>query len=164
MYIMNLMKRLTMLIALLMLGVSVYAESPTSVNKAMNELVKKYDGAKGVNCVTVTKGQGLEVMKLMLNGELGKSFMKGVTSITVIDYSAAPAEVCDALRKDINVFTSLLQEFDVSQSKDLSKSKYTRCFACTSAANEGRLSDFVLAIEEGETRSIMYMAGEICVK
>ena len=153
-----------MLIGLLMLGVSVYAESPTGVNKAMNELVKKYDGAKGVNCVTVTKCQGLEVMKLMLNGELGKSFMKGVTSITVIDYSAAPAEVCDALRKDINVFTSLLQEFDVSQSKDLSKSKYTRCFACTSAANEGRLSDFVLAIEEGETRSIMYMAGEICVK
>ena len=43
------------------------------------EIVKKYDDNNGVSCVTVAKGSGLEMLKMVFNKEFGKEFMKGVT-------------------------------------------------------------------------------------
>lgn len=158
-------KRLTILIALLMLAIAnVYAETPSDASKAMRELVKKYNDTKGVNCITVTKGKGLEIMKMMLNNELGKSFMKGVTSITIIEYGEASEQVCQSLRKDLDQFTSLLKEFNLGGAKDIAQNQYSRCFACISEADAGKLTDFVIALEEGNTKNIMYMEGEIVVK
>ena len=153
------MRSFTVLVALLMItGVSLYAQSATPVEKAMAEIVAKYENTKGVDCITATKGSGLEMMKMMLNKQLGKSFMKGVTSITIIEYSEASAQVCQSLRKDLDIFTSLLEELDANEDG------YSRCFASPSKSGEGKLSDFIIAIEDDETKTIMYMAGEITIQ
>ena len=160
----NLIRKVVICAALLMLSGVVFAENPSKADVAMRELVKKYEDTKGVECVTVAKGSGLEVMKIALNKQMGISFMKGVTSITIISYDEASAEVAESLRKDLDVFTSLLEEFDMNKDKGKESKSYSRCFACVSEASEGKLSDFVIAIEDTETKMVMYMAGEIIVK
>ena len=113
--------------------------------------------------MTVAKGSGLELFKTMLKQEFGKTFIKGVTSITIIEYSDAPAETCKELHQDLDLFLSLLQEFDLSKEKDFSDNSFLRCFASESEAEEGTLSDFVAAIEDDKSKMLLYMAGQIKV-
>lgn len=112
--------------------------------------------------MTVGKGSGLGMMKMMFNQEFGKDFMKGVTSITIIEYSEASADVCAALRKDLDAFVSLLQEFDVSEEKNFEDNDFIRCFA--SVADSATISDFVMALESKDSKMIMYMSGEIKIE
>ena len=56
-----------------------YAQKSDDVEKQVNELVKKYDGKQGITCMKVAKGSGLELLKMALKNEFGKSFLKGVT-------------------------------------------------------------------------------------
>ena len=126
----------------------------------VDELVKKYENIEGVECLSVVKGGGLELIKMMLNKELGKSFMKGVTSITIIDYSDASQETCMSLHKDLDVFLSILEEIDMSEDESLSDNDYIRSFALISESEE-TISDFIIAMENEDVKSIMYMAGKI---
>ena len=142
--------------------VSINAQTSASVEKTANELVKKYEETAGVDCISVVKGGGLEMVKMMLKKEFGKDFMKGVTSITIIDYSDASEETCMALRKDLDAFMSILQEFDVSKEKQFADNDYIRCFA--SASESKVLSDFVIALENEESKMLMYMAGTIKIE
>ena len=154
-------KILTVFVAFLLATVS-YAQQPASIEKAVKDIVKKYDDNNGVSCMTVAKGSGLEMLKMVFNKEFGKEFMKGVTSITIIDYSDAPEATCMDIRKDLDVFQSLLSEFDVSEEKQFSDNDYIRCFASTNES--GILSDFVIALEDKESKMVMYMAGAIKVE
>ena len=113
--------------------------------------------------MTVAKGSGLELFKTMLKQEFGKTFIKGVTSITIIEYSDAPVETCKELHQDLDLFLSLLQEFDLSKEKDFSDNSFLRCFASESDAEAGTLSDFVAAIEDDKSKMLLYMAGQIKV-
>ena len=137
------------------------AQSSAEVEKAVNEIIGRYDGKDNVTCLTVTKGSGLNLVKAMLNQEFGRSFMKGVKSITLIEYTDASQETCIALRKDMDVFMSMLQEFDITEEKDFSDNDFIRCFASVSEGDI--LSDFVIAMEDKETKVLMYMAGTIKV-
>ena len=139
-----------------------YAQQSGEVEKKVNELVKKYDGTQGITCMTVVKGGGLEMIKMMLKKEFGKSFLKGVTCITFIEYSEAPEATCLAIRNDMDVFLSLLQEFDLSKEKQFSDNDYIRCFA--SSVESGTLSDFVVALESDNSKMLLYMAGKIAVE
>ena len=153
----------TILIALFVIAsVNCHAQQSQSVERTMNEIVKKHEGSQGVNCMTVVKGGGLEMLKMMFNKEFGKEFMRGVTSITLIEYSDASEETCMTLHKDLDAFLSLLQEFDVSKEKQFADNDYIRCFA--SATESDTLSDFVIALENDESKMIMYMAGKIVFK
>lgn len=157
----NFMKRIASLIVMIMMAVvSVYAQEPSQVEKMVDELVKKYENIEGVECLSVVKGGGLELIKMMLNKELGKSFMKGVTSITIIDYSDASQETCMSLHKDLDVFLSILEEIDMSEDESLSDNDYIRSFALISESEE-TISDFIIAMENEDVKSIMYMAGKI---
>jgi uncharacterized protein YfbU (UPF0304 family) len=138
------------------------AQTSASVESTVDEIVKKHEASKGVSCMKVVKGGGLELVKMMLKKEFGKDFMKGVTCITVIDYSEASEETCTTLHKDLDAFLSLLQEFDVSKEKQFADNDYIRCFA--SATESDTLSDFVIALENDESKMIMYMAGKIVFK
>ena len=128
----------------------------------MKEIVKKHEGSKGVNCMTVVKGGGLEMVKMMFNKEFGKEFLQGVTSITLIEYGQASEETCMTLHKDLDAFLSLLQEFDISKEKKFADNDYIRCFV--SASDSGTLSDFVIALEKEDSKVVMYMAGKIVVE
>ena len=159
----NVMRRMVLIVALLMMGFAKgYAVEPSQAGKAIAEIVKKYDGTNGVECVTVVRGRGLEMVKMMFNKQLGKDFMKGVTSITIIEYGDAPEETCLALRKELDAFTALLEEFKFGK-EEQADNDYTRCFASVSS-EEGTLSDFVFALEDEETKMLMYMAGKIKVE
>jgi hypothetical protein len=150
------------LLTIMMTAATTFAQSPSQAEKAARELVRKYDGSDGVECIVATKGNGLGLYKMMLNKEFGKDFMKGVTSITIIDYSSASEDVCIALRKDLDVFVSILEEFDLSDDKDYARNEYIRCFA--SIMDSDTISDFVFAMEEGSSKMLMYMAGRIIVE
>ena len=150
------------LLTIMMTAATTFAQSPSQAEKAARELVRKYDGSDGVECIVATKGNGLGLYKMMLNKEFGKDFMKGVTSITIIDYSSASEDVCIALRKDLDLFVSILEEFDLSDDKDYAGNEYIRCFA--SIMDSDTISDFVFAMEEGSSKMLMYMAGRIIVE
>lgn len=143
-------------------AIASYAEGNEKVEEAVKELVKKYDEVAGVDCMTVVKGEGLNLFKSMFNKQFGRDFMKGVTSITFIDYSSASQEVCDSLHKDMDVFLSLLKEFDTSKDLKLSGSDYVRAFA--SEADGNSISDFVIDLEDKGTKMVLYMAGKIICK
>ncbi|MBQ5689378.1 MAG: DUF4252 domain-containing protein, partial [Bacteroidales bacterium] len=83
----HLIKKITLIIALCAMTVMIgYAQSSSKVEEKFNEFVKKYENTEGVSSMSVVKGGGLELVKMIFSKELGKDFMKGVTSITVIDY------------------------------------------------------------------------------
>lgn len=160
---MNVMKRMALIAALLMIAfVNGYAQEASQVQKAVEEIVKKYDDTKGVECISIVKGGGLEIVKMMFRKQFGKDFMKGVTSITIIEYSDASEEICQALHKDLDVFITLLEEFDLGKDKKSTDNDYARCFA--SVSEDGTLSDFVIALEDNESKMCMYMAGKIKVE
>ena len=155
---------MALFVALVMMSMlSGYAQAPSAVEMEVSKIVKKYDNVKGVDCISVTKGSGLELFKMMLNKKFGKSFMKGVTGIVIIEYSDASEETCMSLRKDLDVFLSLLQEFNIGKEKEFANNDYIRSFASVSL-DTGTLSDFVIALENEESKTIMYMAGEIKVE
>lgn len=157
---MNIFKRITLLAALFVLiGVPVYAEGATEVEKAVANIIQKYQNTEGVTCLTVAKGSGLDMLKMLLKKEFGRTFMKGVKSISIIDYSSASAEICSSLRKEMDVFISILEEFKLDDNKDFSDNDFIRCFAASK--KEGTLSDFVIALEDEGTKTLIYMAGEI---
>ena len=153
--------RTALVAALFFCAVISQAQETSGVETAVKEIVKKYDGKDKVNCMSIVKGGGLELVKMALNKEFGKSFMKGVTSITIIDYSDASEATCEALRKELEVFSSLLQEFNLNEEKQFSDNDYIKCFA---SENSGVLSDFVVALESDKSKTIMYMAGKITVE
>ena len=159
----NVIKRLSLLVALCMMTiVAAHAQETSMVEVKVNAMVKKYDNVKGVDCMSLVKGRGLEMLKMMFNKEFGKDFMKGVTSITIIDYSDASEEICLSIRKDLDDFLSLLEEFNVGKEKAFADNDYIRSFAKTS--DLGTLSDFVIALENKGSKTIMYMAGDIKVE
>ena len=153
--------RTTLVAALFFCAVISQAQETSGDETAVKEIVRKYDGKDKVNCMSIVKGGGLELVKMALNKEFGKSFMKGVTSITIIDYSDASEATSAALRKELEVFSSLLQEFNLNEEKQFSDNDYIKCFA---SENSGVLSDFVVALESDKSKTVMYMAGKIIVE
>ena len=89
--------------------------------------------------------------------------MKGVTSITIINYSDASPEVCLALHNELEVFEALLEEFDMSKEQESTDNDYIKCLASISKEDKS-ISDFIFAAEDKETKMIMYMAGKIQVE
>ena len=152
---------LFMALSIISIGVA-YAQEPSKIEIKVNELVKKYDDVKGVDCMTVKKGLELKMVKMMFKKQFGKEFMKGVTSITIIDYSDAPQQTCLSLRKEFDVFSSLLQEIKIGEEKDLADIDYIRSFA--TKKDDNTLSDFIVVSEDNKNKVLMYMAGQIKVK
>lgn len=156
------MKKLVLFVALCVATIAVgYSQVPSKIDVKVQEIVKIYNNVKGVECMTVTKGSGLEMVKLMLNKQFGKDFMKGVTSVTVINYSSAPQDTCLALRREVESFGSLLQEFKFGDEKSLVELDYVRCYA---AAGEDCVSDFLAAFEGSGMKVVFYMSGKIKVE
>jgi hypothetical protein len=155
-------KNLFFVILSLLTMLSTYAQKTSEVQIKVNELVKKYEEVKGVDCTLIEKGRGLGMVKMMFNKQFGKDFMKGVTSITIIDYTDASKEVSETLRKELNVFLSVLKEYNLNKKKEFAEHSYIRSFA--SSTDDGTISDFVVAIESLGSKMIMYMAGEIKVE
>jgi hypothetical protein len=156
----NYLKRVVTFVAFAMLAfVSASAAEPTAVEIKVKEIVKKYDSEKGVSCWNFVKGRGLELIKMALNKEVGKEFMKGVTRITIIDYSDASEQTCQALRKEFEVFKTMLEEFKSKSEKESAEKDNSIAYAAIS--DDQSISDFIFSSESADSKMIMYMAGKI---
>lgn len=140
-------------------GIASYAQQSDEIEKAIKGIMEKYDESIGVESTIIKEGSGLGLVKMMLKKEFGKEFIKGVTGITIIDYSNASNETCASLRNDLNNFMSLLEEFKISDKKEFSDNDFIRCFAASSSP--GVLSHFIIALEKEKSRTIMHMSGRI---
>ncbi len=157
------LKKMVLLAALcLMTIVATFGQTPSKVESTVDELMKKYENVNGVDCMKVVKGQGLGMVKMMLNSQFGRDFMKGVTSITIINYSEASPATCQALRKELEIFKSMLEEFPLADDEEFADNDYIRSFA--QPLDERSISDFIFALEDKESKVIMYMAGKIKVE
>ena len=157
------MKKVILLLALCVMSmVTAYAQEPSQVETKIKEIVKQYDPVKGVDCLIVAKGSGLGLIKVMLNQQFGKDFMKGVTSITVINYSEASQETCLALRNEIEQLATLLQDFKMGDEKEFAEYSYVKSLA--TIVGENAISDFIVAMESKDVKTIMYMSGKIKVE
>lgn len=140
-------------------GIASYAQQSDEIEKAIKGIMEKYDETTGVESTIIKEGSGLGLVKMMLKKEFGKEFIKGVTGITIIDYSNASNETCTSLRKDLDNFITLLEEFKISDKKEFSDNDFLRCFAASSSP--GVLSHFIIALEKEKSRTIMHMSGNI---
>ena len=157
------MKKLVVFLALSIAAMFVgYAQEISKVEAKVKEIVKQYENVKGVECFEFAKGSGLGIVKMAFNQQFGKDFMKGVRSITIINYSDASNEICQALHEELDAFSSLLEEIKPKENKGSSNKGYSRSFA--SISNGNTMSDFVIAIEDDESKMMMYMAGDIVVE
>lgn len=159
----QLMKKIVLLLTLSIMTIGFgYAKTPSKAEVRMKEIVAKYKNVSGVDCTTVEKGSGLGIIKMMLNQQVGKDFMKGITSIIIIDYSEAKEQTCKELNQDIDTFKQMLQEFKSDDDKKSGGKDKTRGFAYVS--DDGTISDFLFASEDSESKMLMYMAGKINVE
>ena len=157
----NLKIAITIFLTITLAANSLLAQETTKAGRIIDDLVQRYDGTKGVDCIVASKGRGLALIKMTLNSQFGKEFMKGVTNITIIEYSSATEKVCMSLRKDLDAFQSVLTEFDLNGEYDPKEYKYMRCLASISDSNS--LNDFVIALESDSDKMLMYMGGEIVI-
>lgn len=158
----QMIKKISLLVALCVVtSVAAYAQTAPTIQTMIDEMVKKYETTENVTCFKAEKGSGLGMLKLMFNKQFGRDFMRGVTSITIIEYGDASEEVCQALHQDLEAFASLLEEFKDDEKKS-SDHSYFRSFGSIEAADRS-LSDFIIAIEDEETKMMMHMGGKIIV-
>lgn len=153
------MKRILLILIAGLFAFSSMAAEPSEVKGIIDGIITKYEKTEGVDCIKFVKGEGIELIKMMLRKEFGRKFMQGVTYIAVIDYSEASEEDCLSLRKTMDQFTSLMVEADMSKSEEGASSDFMRCFYVVS--DSGSLSDFLIIVEEGKDKTIMYMSGDI---
>ena len=159
----SMIKKMVLLVVLCLTTIAFgYAQERSKAEIKISEIVKRYEEVKGVECVTVVKGRGLGLVKMSFNQQYGKEFMKGVTGITIIEYSDASPETCEALHRELDGFVELLEEFNLGKEEELSKNDYARSFA--SIVDEETISDFIIAIEDKESKVIMYMSGKMKLK
>ena len=57
----NMIKRAMMAAVSLIMAAAAYAQNTTEVERMVNEIANKYDEVDGIECMTVTKGNGLEM-------------------------------------------------------------------------------------------------------
>lgn len=119
----------------------------------------KYKDVKGFSANTFVKGEGLGIVKAQMGREMGKTFMKGVTIISMVDYSEAAKEVCDSIHADYGKYFSKFLDVEIpdSSKKDIS---YSRTFLMLEE-DKSAITDFITIFEDKEAKVFLYMGGII---
>jgi hypothetical protein len=119
----------------------------------------KYKDVKGFSANTFVKGEGLGIVKAQMGRKMGKTFMKGVTIISMVDYSEAAKEVCDSIHADYGKYFSKFLDVEVpdSSKKDIT---YSRTFLMLDE-DKSAITDFITIFEDKEVKVFLYMGGII---
>lgn len=145
----------------MMVGENVYAASQVKVEDSIIKMATEYENVSGVDCMMISQGEGLGLFKVLLNKQFGRKFMKDVTSVVIIDYSAASAEVVAELRAKVASFNGVLQEFDLGED-ELAEGEYVKCLA--KVLSDVVISDFLINMEDAESKMLLYMGGELNIE
>ena len=117
-----------MLAALFMTSmINSHAQQTASVGKTVKEIVKKHEDSKGVTCMTVAKGSGLEMVKMMFNQEFDVSKEKQFADNDFIRCFASASEdktISDVvIRTNVEPWSKYLAKQDAKQAKRDAKGK-----------------------------------------
>jgi hypothetical protein len=164
---MKVMKRflfvVSLLAALIFCGKPVLGqEGEKSGKDAVMSFLAKYKDVEGFNEQTFVKGEGLGLIKAQMGKKMGKSFMKGVTVLTMVDYTEVKPQVCDSIHADYNLYFSKFTEVEIPDST-MTEEKYARTFFQVKE-DEKAVSDFITVIEDKEMKILLYMGGVIKVE
>ena len=135
------------------------AAQPTSTGRElMTSMVEKYGEDKGVNGMVCTKGNGLEMIKLVLRKEFGKEFIKGVDMIIIIDYSKAEQQVAEVIRTQTESLSASYEQKELPE--EMTKGNYMRNFFKLNDSKEV-ITDMVVLVESAENKTVIYFGGEM---
>ena len=149
--------RSVLICAFMFAGWTASAEQPVKIEESVKAIAAEFQNATGVECMVIDGGFGLGLIKGLFKSKFGKEFMKDVTSMILIDYSKAANEVAEALRKRLDSFSGVLQEFELKKG-ELAEGQYVKCYA---KIEEPNLSDMMMIIEEKGSRMYLYMGGKL---
>ena len=148
-----------MLLAMLLtLWLGAAAQSSDTGRELMTSMVDRYSQNKGVNGMVCTKGNGLEMIKLVLRKEFGKEFIKGVDVIIIIDYSSADKQVAEAIRAQTDTLSASYEQKELP--KEMTEGSYMRNYFKLSE-NKEAITDMVVLMENESTRTVIYFGGEM---
>ena len=132
------------------------AQQAADIEKSVETIATELDSAEGVECMVITQGIQLKLIKGAFQQKFGKAFMKRVTSMVIIDYSKASEAIYNTIRNKIDSITDHLQEFELS--KDVAKEgQYVKSYATINSPTS--ISDFMMIMEDKDNRMFLYMGG-----
>ena len=137
------------------------AQQKVDIEKSVKQMAAEFDNTKGVDCMVIDQGASLGMIKAAFKPKFGKEFMKDVTSMIIIEYSNATAEVRSAIRAKIESITAHLQDFSPGngESKD---GQYTKGYATINGTTS--ISDFMIVMEDDDNKMFLYMGGVLNIE
>ena len=150
---------LTMALLLsLSFGAAAQTTNTKSGRERMIEFANKYEDSKEITSMICTKGRGLDMFKLLMRGEYGKEFFKGVDIIIFVEYGDASAEQAKTLTKEMEALCQDFDEIDIPESEG-TKDKKIRTFLKFNSDNN--ITDMVVILEDSEDKGMTYFGGVI---
>lgn len=149
-----------MVIATMVAGWTMSAASPAKIENEVKKIVADYENVPGVDCMVIQKGEGLGLLKSMFNQSFGRKFMKGVTSLIMIEYTEATSDVAASLKSRFDSFAAVLDEYK-PEDNELEEGEYMKCFAKFNGTVS--VSDFMIIMEDKESKAYIYMGGELMI-
>lgn len=147
-----------LLVMMLTLWLGAAAQPTSTGRELMTSMVEKYGEDKGVNGMVCTKGNGLEMIKLVLRKEFGKDFIKGVDMIIIIDYSKAEQQVAEVIRTQTESLSASYEQKELPE--EMTKGNYMRNFFKQNDSKEV-ITDMVVLVESAENKTVIYFGGEM---
>lgn len=150
----------TLLLALSLFVSPAFGEEGEKNGKdVVMSFLAKYKDVQGFEAQTFVKGEGLGIVKAQMGKKMGKSFLRGVNIITMVEYSEVDSQVCNFIHEDYDLYFSKFTEVDTSDSTETEK-PYTRTFI-NLKEEEKAITDFITVIEDKEIKVLLYMGGVI---
>ena len=158
---MGMIKNIFLTIALLVvLSASAAAQTTNakSGRERMIEFANKYRDSKEITSMVCTKGKGLDMFKLLMRGEYGKEFFKGVDIIIFVEYGDASAEQQKKVKDEVAALCKDFDKLDIPK-EDIPEGNNI----CTylKLNSDKNITDMVLILEDKEDKGITYFGGLI---
>ena len=158
---MGMIKNIFLTIALLVvLSASAAAQTTNakSGRERMIEFANKYSDSKEITSMVCTKGKGLDMFKLLMRGEYGKEFFKGVDIIIFVEYGDASAEQQKKVKDEVEALCKDFDKLDIPK-EDIPEGNNI----CTYMKfnSDKNITDMVLILEDKEDKGITYFGGLI---
>ena len=154
---------LTTILAVMLMLVSFGAVAQQSVNveESVKQFATELEKTKGVDCVVLTDGIGLSMVKKVFNPKFGKEFMKDVTSMVIVDYADASNEVRNSIRSKVDKLAEHLSEFKPDD-HEIKEGEYLKSYA--TVVDEKHISNFMVITENKEDKVFFFMGGILNVE
>ena len=158
---MGMIRKIFLTIALLLslsLGAAAQSSNAKSGRERMIEFAKKYEDSKEISSMVCTKGRGLDMFKLLMRGEYGKEFFKGVDIIIFVEYGDASAEQQKKVSAEIVALCKDFEKLDIPEENMPEGQKISTYLKFNS---DKHITDMVVVLEDKEDKGITYFGGII---